>query len=93
MQKHIDRYLKKAHLQAVGKSVKSKIEFIIFKKMVKIFDKIYPNITIDFPYNFKEFLSLGALRHGRGSWKCSKMDVNMARQNKDIYYQTFRCGN
>ena len=62
MQKHIDRYLKKAHLQAVGKSVKSKIEFMQFlKKMVKIFDKIYPNITIDFPYNFKEFFVFGSL--------------------------------
>ena len=62
MQKHIDRYLKKAHLQAVGKSVKSKIEFMQFlKKMVKIFDKIYPNITIDFPYNFREFFVFGSL--------------------------------
>ena len=29
--------------------------------MVKIFDKIYPNITIDFPYNFKEFFVFGSL--------------------------------
>ena len=32
MQKHIDRYLKKAHLQAVGKSIKSKIAFMQFLK-------------------------------------------------------------
>ena len=62
MQKHIDRYLKKAHLQAVGKNVKSKIAFMQFlKKMIKIFDKIYPGIKIDFPNNLKEFFVYGSL--------------------------------
>ena len=54
MQKHIDRYLKKAHLQAVGQNLKSKIAFMRFlKKMVGIFYKIYPEITIDYPKDFK----------------------------------------
>ena len=62
MQKHIDRYLKKAHLQAVGKSIKSKIAFMQFlKKMINIFNKIYPNINFDFPENFQEFFVFGSL--------------------------------
>ena len=68
MQKHIDRYLKKAHLQAVGKNLKSKIAFMKFlKKMVGIFNKIYPEITIDYPKDFKEFFYLweyGGYRRG-----------------------------
>ena len=71
MQKHIDRYLKKAHLQAVGKSIKSKIAFMQFlKKMISIFNKIYPDISFDYPTNFKEFFILGALRTWR---KCLEM--------------------
>ena len=31
------------------------------KKMIKIFDKIYPGIKIDFPNNFKEFFVYGSL--------------------------------
>ena len=62
MQKHIDRYLKKAHLQAIGQSVKSKIAFMQFlKKMINIFNKIYPNINFDFPENFQEFFVFGSL--------------------------------
>ena len=62
MQKHIDRYLKKAHLQAIGQSVKSKIAFMQFlKKMINIFNKIYPHINFDFPENFKEFFVYGSL--------------------------------
>ena len=62
MQKHIDRYLKKAHLQAVGKSIKSKIAFMQFlKKMINIFNKIYPHINFDFPENFQEFFVFGSL--------------------------------
>ena len=62
MQKHIDRYLKKAHLQAVGKSIKSKIAFMQFlKKMISIFNKIYPDISFDYPSNFKEFFIYGSL--------------------------------
>ncbi|MEL0245636.1 MAG: HAMP domain-containing sensor histidine kinase [Alphaproteobacteria bacterium] len=62
MQKHIDRYLKKAHLQALGKSAKSKIAFMEFiKKMINIFNKIYPDIKFDFPESFEEFYVFGSL--------------------------------
>ena len=62
MQKHIDRYLKKAHLQAVGKSIKSKIAFKQFLiKMIGIFEKIYPEIKFDFSKNFKDFFVYGSL--------------------------------
>ena len=62
MQKHIDRYLKKAHLQAVGQNLKSKIAFMKFlKKMVGIFNKIYPEITIYYPKDFKEFFIYGSM--------------------------------
>ena len=62
MQKHIDRYLKKAHLQALGKSAKSKIAFMEFiKKMINIFNKIYPDIKFDYPESFKEFYVFGSL--------------------------------
>ena len=62
MQKHIDRYLKKAHLQALGKSAKSKIAFMEFiKKMINIFNKIYPDIKFDFPEIFEEFYVFGSL--------------------------------
>ena len=62
MQKHIDRYLKKAHLQAVGKNIKSKIAFKQFLiKMIGIFEKIYPEIKFDFSKNFKDFFVYGSL--------------------------------
>ena len=62
MQKHIDRYLKKAHLQAVGQNLKSKIAFMKFLgKMVGIFNKIYPEITINYPKDFKEFFIYGSM--------------------------------
>ena len=50
MKKHIDRYLKKAHLDSVGKATKEKIDIVkLTKKMLNIFDKLYPNkkITLD----------------------------------------------
>ena len=63
MQKHIDRYLKKAHLQAVGKSAKSKIAFMEFiKKMINIFNKIYPDIKFDYPEILKNFMFLEVLK-------------------------------
>ena len=44
MKKHIDRYLKKAHLESVGKNVKSRIDFKKFlTKMAGIFKKLYPS--------------------------------------------------
>ena len=61
MRKHIDRYLKKAHLESVGKNVKSKIAFISFlKKMIRIFEKLYPE-KIEIKDNFKEFFVFGSL--------------------------------
>ncbi len=62
MKKHIDRYLKKAHLESVGKSVKSKIAFLKFlNKMVLIFQKLYPNKEIDLQRGFKEFFVYGSM--------------------------------
>ena len=62
MRKHIDRYLKKAHLESVGKNVKSKIAFISFlKKMIRIFEKLYPEKKIEMHDNSKEFFVFGSL--------------------------------
>ena len=48
MKNHIDRYLKKAHLESVGKNIKSKIAFLEFlNKMVLIFQKLYPDKKIE----------------------------------------------
>tara|TARA_B100000963_G_C22611923_1_gene665297 strand:- start:967 stop:2322 length:1356 start_codon:yes stop_codon:yes gene_type:complete len=47
MRRHIDRYLKKAHLESVGKSSKEKVDIInLIKKMISIFKKLYPDIEI-----------------------------------------------
>ena len=47
MKRQIDRYLKKAHLDSVGKITKEKINIIeLSKKMVKIFLKLYPSKDI-----------------------------------------------
>ena len=62
MKKHIDRYLKKAHLESVGKNIKSKIAFLEFiNKMVLIFQKLYPNKKIELNRGFKEFFIYGSL--------------------------------
>ena len=62
MKKHIDRYLKKAHLESVGKNIKSKIAFLEFlNKMVLIFQKIYPDKEIELQKGFKEFFIFGSL--------------------------------
>ena len=62
MKKHIDRYLKKAHLESVGKNIKTKIAFIEFlSKMVLIFQKIYPSKQIELDKGFKEFFVYGSL--------------------------------
>ena len=48
MRKHIDRYLKKAHLDASGKVTKEKLNLSsLLKKMIKIFHKLYPNVSIN----------------------------------------------
>ena len=45
MKKHIDRYLKKAHLESVGKNIKSKIAFLEFlKQNGSYFSKTIPRI-------------------------------------------------
>ena len=62
MKKHIDRYLKKAHLESVGKNVKSKIAFLEFiNKMVLIFQKLYPHKKIELKKGFNEFFIYGSL--------------------------------
>ncbi len=62
MKKHIDRYLKKAHLESVGKNIKSKIAFLEFlNKMVLIFQKLYPNKEIELKKGFKEFFVYGSM--------------------------------
>ncbi len=62
MKNHIDRYLKKAHLESVGKNIKSKIAFIEFlNKMVIIFQKLYPDKEIELQGGFKEFFIYGSL--------------------------------
>jgi len=62
MKKHIDRYLKKAHLESVGKNIKSKIAFLEFlNKMVLIFQKLYPDKEIELQKGFKEFFIFGSL--------------------------------
>ena len=62
MRKHIDRYLKKAHLESVGKNIKSKISFFPFlEKMINIFEKLYPNRKINFRKNIDNFFIYGSL--------------------------------
>ena len=62
MKNHIDRYLKKAHLESVGKNIKSKIAFLEFlNKMVVIFQKLYPDKKIELQKGFKEFFIYGSL--------------------------------
>ena len=62
MKKHIDRYLKKAHLESVGKNIKSKIAFLEFiNKMVLIFQKLYPHKKIELKKGFNEFFIYGSL--------------------------------
>ena len=47
MKRHIDRYLKKAHLESVGKASREKIDVIkLIKKMILIFKKLYPPVEI-----------------------------------------------
>ena len=62
MKNHIDRYLKKAHLESVGKNIKSKIAFLEFlNKMVIIFQKLYPDKKIELQGGFTEFFIYGSL--------------------------------
>ena len=62
MKNHIDRYLKKAHLESVGKNIKLKIAFLEFlNKMVIIFQKLYPDKEIELQRGFNEFFIYGSL--------------------------------
>ena len=62
MKRHIDRYLKKAHLESMGKASKEKINIIILmEKMIKIFNKLYPNIEITLTHKIKEALVFGSM--------------------------------
>ncbi len=62
MKRHIDRYLKKAHLESVGKASKEKIDIIILiTKMISIFKKLYPDVKIFFNYKLKHALVFGSM--------------------------------
>ena len=62
MRKHIDRYLKKAHLDSVGKATKEKIDIVkLTKKMLNIFDKLYPNKKITLNHSIKSAFIFSSL--------------------------------
>ena len=62
MRKHIDRYLKKAHLDSVGKATKEKIDIVkLTKKMLNIFDKLYPNRKITLNHSIKSAFIFSSL--------------------------------
>ena len=90
MRKHIDRYLKKAHLESVGKNIKSKIAFLQFmNKMILIFQKLYPDKEIELQKEFKEFFIYGSLEDMEelvgnlieNACKWGKEKVNISFQN------------
>ena len=62
MKKHIDRYLKKAHLDSVGKATKEKINIIkLTKKMLNIFIKLYPEKKINFRHEIEDAFVFSSL--------------------------------
>ena len=62
MKRHIDRYLKKAHLESVGKASKDKINIIeLTNKMILIFKKLYPDINLILSQKIKEAFVYGSL--------------------------------
>ncbi len=62
MKRHIDRYLKKAHLESVGKASKDKINIIeLTKKMILIFNKLYPDTNLILSQKIKEAFVYGSL--------------------------------
>ena len=62
MKRHIDRYLKKAHLESVGASSKEKINIIeLTKKMISIFNKLYPEVTIKLNKKIEEAFVFGSM--------------------------------
>ena len=94
MKKHIDRYLKKAHLESVGKNVKSKIAFLEFiNKMVLIFQKLYPHKKIELKKGFNEFFIYGSLEdmeelignliENACKWGREKVKIKFEKYGKD----------
>ena len=62
MKRHIDRYLKKAHLESVGASSKEKINIIeLTKKMISIFNKLYPQVKIKLNKKIEEAFVFGSM--------------------------------
>ena len=61
MKRHIDRYLKKAHLESVGASSKEKINIIELTKMISIFNKLYPEVTIKLNKKIEEAFVFGSM--------------------------------
>ena len=62
MKKQIDRYLKKAHLDSLGKVAKEKININeLSKKMIRIFTKLYSNKDIKLRSNLDSALVLSSL--------------------------------
>ncbi|MEE2694937.1 MAG: HAMP domain-containing sensor histidine kinase [Pseudomonadota bacterium] len=62
MKRHINRYLKKAHLDSVGKVSKEKINLVVLtKKMILIFKKLYPEKNILLDHKVKDAFVLGGM--------------------------------
>lgn len=62
MKRHIDRYLKKAHLESVGTFSKEKINIIdLVKKMISIFKKLYPEVQINLDESGQEAFVFGSM--------------------------------
>ena len=72
MKKQIDRYLKKAHLESVGKVAREKINVIeLSHKMIRIFVKLYPSKEIKMDSKVEK--SIGTEQYGRyggNNWEC-----------------------
>jgi signal transduction histidine kinase len=94
MKNHIDRYLKKAHLESVGKNIKSKIAFLEFlNKMVIIFQKLYPDKEIELQGGFKEFFIYGSLEdmeelignliENACKWGREKVKISLEKRGKN----------
>ena len=62
MKKQIDRYLKKAHLDSVGKVAREKINVIeLSHKMIRIFVKLYPSKEIKMDSKVEKALVLSSM--------------------------------
>jgi len=62
MKKHIDRYLKKAYIESLGKVTKEKINiFELTSKMLGVFKKLYPNMEIKFDQKITDLCVFSSL--------------------------------